>query len=164
MTKVLPPINLFKANNGNTKTMCEILSNDVTDVILLSLLLILKRFHTLFKCFHCPLWTGKYRLGGCWLKIKFTHTKMISCVRKIVLNFVLAKLIWTTPKRWYVLTNVVPFWAVTVETFLMFLWNWRSFFKNNQNNLHFEDWIISCTMRSTIQYVRVYHDGFFLQK
>ena len=35
----------------------------VTGVVLVPLLLPLKRIHTLFWCFHCWLWTGKYHLG-----------------------------------------------------------------------------------------------------
>ena len=35
----------------------------VNDVVLVSLLSALSRFHTLFWCFHCWLWTSKYRLG-----------------------------------------------------------------------------------------------------
>ena len=46
----------FKANNWNTTTMCEIcpkltiIVNVVIDVVLVSLLLTLSRFHTLFWC------------------------------------------------------------------------------------------------------------------
>ena len=37
---------------------------DVNDVVLVLLLLTLNRFHTLFWCFHCWLWTNKCRLGS----------------------------------------------------------------------------------------------------
>ena len=65
---------LFKVNSGNTRRKCEICSkltiinhqNDVNDVILLSLLLTLNKFDTLFCCFHCWLRTSKYRLVGFW--------------------------------------------------------------------------------------------------
>ena len=39
----------FKVNIVNTRTMCQ---NDVSGVVLVSLLLTLSRFHTLSKCFH----------------------------------------------------------------------------------------------------------------
>ena len=62
-------IYLFKFNNGNTRTMCEICSkltiqtsNTSIDIVLESLLLTLNKFHTLFWCFHCWLWISK-----CWL-------------------------------------------------------------------------------------------------
>ena len=61
---------LFKVNNRNTRTFCEIWSkwtrhqSDVTDVVLVSLLLNLNRFHTLFWCFYSLLWTSKCRLGA----------------------------------------------------------------------------------------------------
>ena len=37
--------------------------NEVNDVVLVSLLITLNRFCTLFWCFHYFLWTTKYRLG-----------------------------------------------------------------------------------------------------
>ena len=62
---------LFRVNNGNTKTMCEICSkltiktpNDVSDVVLVSLMLSLNSFHAFFWCFYCSLWTSKCLLGG----------------------------------------------------------------------------------------------------
>ena len=62
-------ISLFKFNNRNTRTMCEICSKFIIktterchDVFLLCLLLNLNRFHTLFWCFYW-LWTSKCRLG-----------------------------------------------------------------------------------------------------
>ena len=48
----LPGIYLFKINKGKSRLMCE-LENDVIDVVLVSLLLTLNRFHTLFWCFCC---------------------------------------------------------------------------------------------------------------
>ena len=48
---------LFKANNGNTRTMREICSN------LVSLLLTLNRFHTFFWCFYCWTWTSNCLLS-----------------------------------------------------------------------------------------------------
>ena len=53
-------IYLCQANNGNTstktkiwQTLTEKTQEDVMDVVLMSLLLILNRFHTLLWCFHC---------------------------------------------------------------------------------------------------------------
>ena len=50
----------FKVNNRNTRTRCEICSkstkrhqNDANGVVLVSLLLTLNIFHTLFSCFYC---------------------------------------------------------------------------------------------------------------
>ena len=52
--------NLFKFNNKRHL-------NDVIDAILVDLLFILNRFHTLFWCFHCWFWTSKCRLQS-WTK------------------------------------------------------------------------------------------------
>ena len=78
---------MFKVNNRNTRTMCEICSklaiktserrqcvehvqskhkrhqNDANGVVLVSLMLTLNIFRTLFWCFYCQLWVGKCRLG-----------------------------------------------------------------------------------------------------
>ena len=47
-------IYLFKVNDGKNRTMCEICSKLTMkiDVVLVSLLLTLNRFHSLFCCFH----------------------------------------------------------------------------------------------------------------
>ena len=62
-------IYLFKVNNGNRRRMCEICSKltkrhqkDVSNVVVMSLLLTLNRFHTLCWCFHSWLWTSKCQL------------------------------------------------------------------------------------------------------
>ena len=58
-------IYLFKINNGNTRTMCEIYSKfsvnviDVFDIILVFLMLTLDKFHTLDWCFNCWLWASE---------------------------------------------------------------------------------------------------------
>ena len=63
-------IYLFKVNNGNTRTICEIRSKlTITIPERLQwrhsgvLLLSRNRFHTLFWYFHCWLWTSKRRPG-----------------------------------------------------------------------------------------------------
>ena len=70
VTETIPAgIYLFKMNNGNIRTMCEICS-DFTKMTPERrqwrrsgvLLLTLNRFHILFWCFYCWLWTSKYRL------------------------------------------------------------------------------------------------------
>ena len=48
-------IYLFKFNNKDHQ-------NHVNDVVLVSLLLTLNRFHTLFWCSYCWLWTSKWQL------------------------------------------------------------------------------------------------------
>ena len=48
--------NLFKVNKKKHL-------RDVIDVVLLSMLLTMKRFHILFWCFRYWLWTSKYRWG-----------------------------------------------------------------------------------------------------
>ena len=70
VTETIPAgIYLFKMNNGNIRTMCEICSDFTkktperrqwrrSGVLLLTL----NRFHILFWCFYCWLWTSKYRL------------------------------------------------------------------------------------------------------
>ena len=62
-------IYLFKVDNENTRTVCEIytkltirLQNEVIDIVLVFLLLTLNRFHTLLWYFHYWLWPNK-----CWL-------------------------------------------------------------------------------------------------
>ena len=50
-----------EVNKRNTKAKCERCSN-LTDVVLMSLLLTLSRFHKLLSCFYCWLWTNKCRL------------------------------------------------------------------------------------------------------
>ena len=65
---------LLRVSNGNTKAMRAICSKlgikipesyqkDVNGMVLMLLLLTLNRFHTLFSCFHCWLWTSKYWLS-----------------------------------------------------------------------------------------------------
>ena len=59
-------IYLFKVNNENPRTMLEIyikLAFSVNDVVMVSLLLNLNRFHRLFCCSLRWLWTSKWRLG-----------------------------------------------------------------------------------------------------
>ena len=56
--------------NGSTRTLYEICSKltnslNVNDVVLVSLLLTLNKFHTLIWCFCCWLWTSQHQL--CWL-------------------------------------------------------------------------------------------------
>ena len=60
-------IYLLKANSRNTRTMCDICSKltKKIPVVLVSLLLTLNIFHTLFYCFYCELWTCSCRLGLC---------------------------------------------------------------------------------------------------
>ena len=77
-------IYLFKVNNGNTKIICKIYSKSTIkttvfhfytpwkrqetkgfltfsgDIEMEPFLLTLNKFHTLFWCFHCWLWTIKY--------------------------------------------------------------------------------------------------------
>ena len=73
--------NLFKVKKRNTRTMSEIglklkknrfkicskltikHQNDVNNVVLVTLLVPLNRFHTLLWCFYYSLWTSKCRLG-----------------------------------------------------------------------------------------------------
>ena len=51
-------IRLFKVDSGNTRKISKICSK-----FPVSFMLTLNRFHTLFWCFHCWLWTNKCRLG-----------------------------------------------------------------------------------------------------
>ena len=62
------PANIYmlKVNNRNTRKRCEICSDltiktpdNVSDVVLVFLLLNLNIFHTFFYCFYCWLWTSK---------------------------------------------------------------------------------------------------------
>ena len=63
-------INLFKVNNENTRTACEICSsyqkrhqNSIINVVPMSLSLTLNRFYTVLWRFHCWLWASKCQLG-----------------------------------------------------------------------------------------------------
>ena len=51
---------------------------EISGIILVSLLLTLSRFHTLFWCFHCWLWTNKCQLGQSVSVKKFTCSKVES--------------------------------------------------------------------------------------
>ena len=57
-------IYMFKVNNGNTRTMCEICSK-------LTIKTTERRhiFHTLFWCYHCWLWTSECHLGSLILRL-----------------------------------------------------------------------------------------------
>ena len=44
---------MFKVNNGKTRTPELRHQNDANEIVLVSLLLTLNRFHTFFWCFHC---------------------------------------------------------------------------------------------------------------
>ena len=64
-------IYLTKVSNGNTTKMCEFCSKLTIKtpewrywMVLVSLLLTLNRFHILFWCIHCWLWTSKCWGGG----------------------------------------------------------------------------------------------------
>ena len=56
-------IYLFKVNNRNTRTMCEICSKLTIKTPIKSLLLTLNRFHSFLCCFYCWLWTSACQLG-----------------------------------------------------------------------------------------------------
>ena len=91
-------IYLFKVNNGSTRTMCEVCSK-VTTKTPVSLLKILKRFHTLLSCFHCWLWISNCLLeklnfrqhcffrSSIWEKYPSQITKFIFNKSIIVLFF-----------------------------------------------------------------------------
>ena len=66
-------IYLFKVNNRNTRTMCEICSWLTIKTperrqwrVLVPLLLTLHRCHLLFWCFYNWLWRSKCQLGSCY--------------------------------------------------------------------------------------------------
>ena len=74
---ILADIYLFKVNNENTWTMHEMCSNLTIKTQERRqwrhsgvLLLILKKFHGLFRCFHCWLWTNKCWLGSGQIKLQ----------------------------------------------------------------------------------------------
>ena len=76
-------IYLFKINNRNTTKRCKIYlkliiktTNNVNDVVLVSLLLTLNIFQTFFYCCYCWLWTGKCLLG--YFKVYFYATRSIT--------------------------------------------------------------------------------------
>ena len=92
-------IYLFKTNNGNNKTMYEIRSKLIIDtrktplpipyvfrgcrkrpdVVLVSLLLTVNRFHTVLWCFYCWHWTSKRRLEKVYFKCLDYISLNISC-------------------------------------------------------------------------------------
>ena len=96
---------LFKVNNGNTSTMCKICSkltikkqNNFINVVLVSSLLTLNRFQTLFWWFQCWLWTSKHRLGTLqihWQK-KRRQQKFCHLHQKLISKFSeKIKIIWS---------------------------------------------------------------------
>ena len=77
-------IYLFKVNNKNTKTMCEICSkltikknSDVINV-LMSFSLTMNIFHTLTWCYYCWLWKSKCRL----VTIKYRNLRYLEVNNK----------------------------------------------------------------------------------
>ena len=95
-------IYLFKVNNRKNRKMCEICSkliiktpeqHDGNDVILMSLLLTLNRFHTLFWCFHSWLWTNQCQLGcynkrsGTYCQIRSNETGKLTRKNLVVIFF-----------------------------------------------------------------------------
>ena len=73
---------LVKVSNENIRTMwqtCPLksvhLSIDVIGFVLLYLFIILHRYHQLFWCIHCWLWTSKCRLSKCCLCFCVTSEK-----------------------------------------------------------------------------------------
>ena len=81
---------LFKVNSHK---------NDVIDVVLW-LLLTLTRFYSLLMCFHCLLWTNKYRLvefslGVIYFVIRCKVT--LSSASLIFLQHYMANYIWSKP-------------------------------------------------------------------
>ena len=87
----LAGIYFFELNKANTRTVCEIFSkspitksvksmtsNEVSDSVLVYLLLTLNIFHT-FWCFHWSFWTSKYRLGErkLWLEPDFRFVQQM---------------------------------------------------------------------------------------
>ena len=74
---------LFKVNNGNTKTVCKICSKLTIkkrerpyNAVMLFLWLTLNKFHLMFCCFHCWLWTNNCHLG-CSNDCKILETTVI---------------------------------------------------------------------------------------
>ena len=59
--------NMFQFNNKHT-------TNDANYVVLMSLLLTLNKFHTLFCCFHCWIWTSTCQLGTKLLNAKIDYS------------------------------------------------------------------------------------------
>ena len=86
--------NLFKINN------------EVTDVALVSLLITLNRFYTLFWCFYCWLWTSKCRLG--------LVSKHWSCV------FLLENPCFTFRERW---RFHLKYFSITITHFTPMLYS-----------------------------------------
>ena len=70
-------IRLFKINDGNTKTIHQICPK--LTIKIQSLLLPLNRLHILFCCFHCWLWTSKYRLIESWWQFIITMLLLPNC-------------------------------------------------------------------------------------
>ena len=61
-----------KIKNRITRTRFQTCSNLTIGVILVSLLLILIIFHTLFKCFYCYIWTCNFLAGMLQCKVPAT--------------------------------------------------------------------------------------------
>ena len=89
-------IYLSKFNTGNTRTMCEISSKltvKTPERHLVFLMLTLSIYHLFVYCFHCWIWTSKYRLENVllfqsiaqtkWLILQFTFQPLSILIYKV---------------------------------------------------------------------------------
>ena len=100
-------IYLFKVNNGNTRTMCEVYSKLITKRPERNLLSTLNKFHTLFWCFNSWFWTIECRL--CKWDLRPKLNRGFYDIPFMILWRKDHKLLWRSDQfsRW---CKVVKFW------------------------------------------------------
>ena len=103
-------IYLFKVNSGNANVpnMFNVngLSNqnNINGLVLLSLLLTLNRFDTLFWCFHFWLWTSKHLNFFLYLW-QYVKIKIFWCIGKSLLVFNYSNIAWKCPYSEFFLSS-----------------------------------------------------------
>ena len=127
-------IYLLKANNGNTKTMCEICSKIIKTRTTIDI------FHTLFLCFHCCLWTNQCWLGfSSVVTIDFDHISFGWCFSFFQLWL---ELFWSKNsvcfRHWYTtIGGLFNDFVLNFSKFCAFLysllWAWVVFFSLFRN-------------------------------
>ena len=139
---VPPDIYLFRVNNENIKTMGEICSNlgingtseqrqnYVIDVFLMFLLLILSRFFTLFRCFHCWLWKSKCQVGWLWWLLS---VRVASCWEFYIALLKLCTTNWNESGSVSYQTNLCWGFPVSYNTYIKFK-IWYRFVNNTDLN------------------------------
>ena len=120
---------MFNFNYKDTRIASTRRSNDV---VLVSLLLTLNRFHKLLECFHCWLWIGKCRI----------YYMLVKCYHFVINHYILRyKVLLASVTNIEVTVISVPelfnFEAIKWDSYWRgALKRWRSLFQIMKNYLH----------------------------